>query len=141
MIILFLLARSNDYSRMLSSVFTVVPSAEPSATGWGRVAHSLSSGLNACVVCEVQMVLFVSAVQQSVLKRVSEEEESFLILSCPSSVSSFCVNFIIILLLSDYLTHVFMCHLSKHVCALNTTLVKLVCEIAAAGKRFKLCMG
>lgn len=117
------------------------------ATGWGRVAHSLSSGLIASVVL---WMLWGAAGLVRLLSRAGhvehglkllakliceeEEEESFLSITlsvvCPPSS----VHLTVILLFSDYLTHVFTCHLFKHVCVLRHSCFQLVCEIAAAGK-------
>lgn len=48
---------------MLFSVFAVLPKQNALVTGdWGHVAHSLSSGLIACDVCEEQQFLLVSPV-------------------------------------------------------------------------------
>lgn len=158
----FLLVRSNDNSRMLFSVSYCVPTG----TVWRLAGDMLhipwAQDLIANVVLwmlwgTAGLVCLPPPVEQStsIMARNSfaklvrtvreEEEEEESLLGIILSVSCV-VHLSIILLFSDYLTHVFTCHLLKHVCVLQHSCFQSVCEIAAAGKRntsswFKSCMG
>lgn len=106
------------------------------STGWGRVAHSLSSGLNASVVlwmlwgaaglvclpmCGRECQTWPKTLLQSWFRLCEGVFSSFHL-----SVS-YLVNFTKWLLSSDYLTHVcsILVIFFEHVCVLNT---ELVCE-------------
>lgn len=147
----FYMSRSNDNSRMLFSVFTVFPDGTVGRLA-GDVLHIPWAQdlllVSFCGCCEVQLLLFVSAVEQSASNMAWKLFAKLIQTVCEEEEESFLIVNLSVLCVIQYYCSVTTLPMSLLVISSsmvsNTAVFELVHEVAAARKGsscFKSCMG